>query len=122
VAAVVHGEQRFLHQVLDIVRQRLQAPAEVGAQEGRQFAQEPSVCLGIAALRRNHQIAQPVLADIQGGFHATPKVGSLDNGVRLQQRQKKKISADSARDCNFARPLARISSQTGRAVAPVPST
>jgi hypothetical protein len=61
VALVVHGDQRFLDQVLDVVGPARQAPAIVAAEHARELAKAALVRAAVAALRGEPRRAQPFL-------------------------------------------------------------
>ncbi len=65
MALIVYGQQRFLHQILHLVRQTDKTFPQEGAQMRTQFLQKRMVGRLVAGESGYQQIPEPVLAGIK---------------------------------------------------------
>jgi hypothetical protein len=95
MALVVHGDQGFLDQILDLVRQREEPPALIRTQVARKRVEKASVRDRVASKGLDEQAMQRSL----GRLPAFLAVSSWHPGDGLQRRQEEKSGRPRAAHC-----------------------
>jgi hypothetical protein len=94
MALVVHGEQRFLQQILHFVGQADEALSQEGAQMRAQFLEKVVIGRCFASESANQQVPESILARIRSVY----VFYSLHSALWLQPRKNKNHTCWSCND------------------------